>query len=210
MYQSIIFDLDGTLVDSSRGIISATKETLSILDYPPMTDIEIKSCIGPPIGKTIIERFGFDDSEIPRFNLVFRDLYKNKYLMDVEIYPGIESMLEYLKDRCTLSIATNKRCDYTKSMLDGLRISHYFNTIEGSDFDGKLTKKDLIEKCISASAIERSKTVMVGDTVNDAYAAKECDIDFIGVMYGMGFSKPEDLSYGRSVESTLDLLDMLC
>jgi len=210
MYRSVIFDLDGTLVDSSRGIIRATTEALETLGYPSMTSDEIRSLIGPPIGTAIVKSFGYDESEIPRFNNVFRDLYKNKYLMEAEIYSGITSLLECLKKKCFLSVATNKRCDYTRTMLDNLNISHHFDAIEGSDFDGKLSKKDLIERCISAFEVSRPEIVMVGDTENDAFAAEECGIDFIGVLYGMGFDTSEDVPYGTVAESTYALMDMLC
>ncbi len=210
MYQSIIFDLDGTLIDSSRGIISATLETICILDYPKMTPDEIKSCIGPPLGKTIVERNGYEEEEIHRFNEVFRDLYKNRYLMDADIYPGMIALLTRLKGKHHLSIATNKRFDYTHTLLDNLGLSVFFDCIEGSDFEGILTKENLIEKCILSSGRARKDTVMIGDTSNDSAAAEKCGIDFIGVTYGMGFKNPKDVSYGTAAESVEDLVHLLC
>lgn len=208
MYKSIIFDLDGTLVDSSKGIVNAAMETLKILEYPPMTEEEIKSCIGPPLGRTLIEKLGYAESEISGFNRVFRDLYKNKYLMEVTVYNGIIQLLEHLRGKYRLSVATNKRYDYTDTMLKNLELLHYFDTVEGSDFEGKLTKKDLIDGCVLKSNISREKTVMIGDTTNDAFAARACGIDFIAVLYGMGFKTQSDVPYGTAVESPYNLLEL--
>lgn len=208
MYNSIIFDLDGTLVDSSEGIVNAALETLEILEYPLMAREEIRSCIGPPLGEALIKKLGYAESEISVFNNVFRDLYKNKYLMEVTVYDGIMQLLEHLKGRYRLSIATNKRYDYTDTMLKNLNLLRYFDTVEGSDFEGKLTKKDLINRCILKSDVSREETVMIGDTTNDAYAAKDCEVDFIAVLYGMGFKTGDDVPYGTNVGSPYDFLEL--
>ena len=209
MYQVIIFDLDGTLIDSSEGIIHAAEKTIEILGYPSMSRDEIRSYIGPPVGKGIIERNGFDEKELNHFNSVFRDLYKNKYLMEASVYPGVYNMLSSLKDRF-VCIATNKREDYTKMLLDNFKISELCDCVRGLDMKGELKKRNLIEDCIKASNNSvQNNIVMVGDTDNDLFAAKECNIDFIGVTYGFGFKNESDVKYGRAVKSVQSLLDVL-
>ena len=207
-YRTVIFDLDGTLVDSSDGIIRATEETLDILGYPAMSHAEIRSYIGPPIGNSIIERNGLGADALKEFNKVFRDIYKNKYLMNATVYHGIMGLLSDLSDRF-VGVATNKRIDYTMILLEKIGISAYCDIIEGLDMDGTLKKRDLIERCAEASGDSRDRIVMIGDTRSDMDAAKECGIDFIGVTYGFGFKCAEDIEYGYAAENVQSLRDML-
>ncbi|MCB5280024.1 MAG: HAD-IA family hydrolase, partial [Candidatus Cloacimonetes bacterium] len=170
----MIFDLDGTLIDSSEGIVHAVSEALRNLGYPMLDEGVIKSLIGPPIGKEIVKELDYGDKELKEFNAEFRHLYKTKYLMEAEIYPGIEGLLSRLSDQKFMAVATNKRIDYTLILMDGLGLSKYFDIIEGSDLEGRLEKHDLIDKCLESSGHLPSETVVVGDTAHDASAAKSC------------------------------------
>ena len=65
-YDAVIFDLDGTLIDSSEGIIHATEKTIRRLGYPEISREELISYIGPPIGNSIMARNGFDENELKK------------------------------------------------------------------------------------------------------------------------------------------------
>lgn len=209
-YDAVIFDLDGTLIDSSEGIANAAEEAMRELEYPEMPRDELISYIGPPIGNSIISRNGFDENELKRFNSVFRELYKNKYLMEARIYPGIPGLLRDLRRSAFIGIATNKRIDYTEILLKSMGLSQFCDEIQALDMDGKLKKGDLIENCIKASGIEeRKRIVTVGDTKMDESAAKECGTDFIGVTYGFGLKNEKDVTYGCAADSVQSLRDML-
>jgi phosphoglycolate phosphatase len=209
-YDAAIFDLDGTLIDSSEGIVRAAEETIRRLGYPEIPREELISYIGPPIGNSIIARNGFDGNELKRFNSVFRELYKNEHLMKVKIYPDIMELLDDLKGSMFIGIATNKRIDYTMMLLENLGMSPVCDVIQGLDMDGKLSKKDLIENCIRASEIEdRRKIVVIGDTETDESAAKECGVDFIGVTFGFGFKNKTDVKYGCAAEDVRSLRGIL-
>ena len=168
-------------------------DTIQELHLEPLSVEFIESCIGPPIGDSIGNRVGYTPEEIKRFYEVFRPLYKSKYLMECEVYPGIVDLLKDLRNKgIRTAIATNKREDYTKTLLDNLGLSQYFDYIEAMDMAGKLKKSDLIEICISKSACPKDDVVMIGDADSDLNAAKACGIDFIGVRYGFGFRTLEN------------------
>ena len=209
MYRAVIFDLDGTLVDSSEGIIRATEESLRILGYPAMSHDDIRSCIGPPIGNSIIERNGLGKDELAKFNTVFRDLYKNKYLMDVSVYPSIMDLLRDLGKHHFIGIATNKRIDYTETLLKNLGIADHCDTVEGLDMEETLSKEDLVLRCIGSSGAKTCEIIMVGDTLSDSSAAERCGIDFVGVTFGFGFKTAGDVKYGRAADSVQELRELL-
>lgn len=205
----VIFDLDGTLIDSSEGIVHAVLETIEELDYEPLSEEFIESCIGPPIGDSIGSRVGYTPEQIKRFYEVFRPLYKTKYLMECTVYPGITELLKALRTRgIKTAIATNKREDYTKTLLDNLGLSENLDYIEAMDMEGKLKKADLIGNCISASGCSVKDAVMVGDADSDLNAAKACGVDFIGVRYGFGFRTLENPSFDMA-ETVEELSRML-
>ena len=208
-YRTVIFDLDGTLVDSSEGIVRGTEETLGILGWPSMSRDEIRSYIGPPIGRAVSERNGYGKEGTAKFNAVFRDLYKDKYIMDVSVYPGMIDLLSDLSREAFVAVATNKRDDLAKILLDGIGMAGFCNTVQGADFDGTLSKKDLIEKCMDVSKADKGNTVMIGDTVSDSDAAEECGIDFIGVTFGFGFKCGNDVRRGRATNSVRSLRELL-
>jgi len=209
-YDAVIFDLDGTVIDSSEGIVHAAEETIHGLEYPEISREELISYIGPPIGNSIIARYGFDENELNRFNSLFRELYKNEHLMKVKIYSGVMNLLRDIRKKAFVGIATNKRIDYTMTLLNNIGVSEMCDDIQGLDLEGKLEKKNLIENCIGASGVkDRSKIVVVGDTETDMYAAKECGVNFIGVTFGFGFKKKEDVTYGCAAEDVKSLRDIL-
>ena len=169
----------------------------------------LKSFIGPPIGGEIIRELGYDEEELREFNTEFRYLYKTKYLMDVKIYPGVKECLERLHNKKFMAVATNKRIDYTLTLMDNLDLSKYFDMIEGSDFENLVKKYDMIKKCLELSGCNQSEVVVVGDTVSDALAAEDCGLDFIGVTYGFGFKKLEDVPFGCVANTVHSLCKLL-
>ena len=190
MIKAVLFDLDGTLVDSSEGILNATKEALSILGVSPPSDEEIKTCIGPPIGETLQSIIGWNESQKKDFYDFFRPIYRDKYIFQCELYPGILQLLEKLKARGILvGIATNKRKDSTESLLQHLGISTFFNIVIAQDQEIIRNKADLIIDALKALHVNGKETIMIGDSIGDLSAAKESGVNFIGVRYGFGFKE---------------------
>jgi phosphoglycolate phosphatase len=209
-YSAVIFDLDGTLIDSGEGIVHAIECAVYECGYArtPSRE-EIMRHIGFPLGNLVKEKNGFDDDELKRFNVVF-ETCKKKYAMEAEIYPGMKELLADVGTSSFIGIATNKGKDYTIDLLDHLGISRMCDDIQASDPDGRFKKADLVENCIKASRIDdRSRIVMIGDTKTDESAAEECGIDFIGVTFGFGFKSLSDVTYGLAADSVQSLRDIL-
>lgn len=195
MIKHVIFDLDGTLFDTSEGILKSIKYTLAQLEVPlPSEEIQ-KKFIGPPIEKSFEKIMGFSKDKAKEAASIFRKAYPSLYLYDAEIYDGIESIIDEMREKnIVLSVATYKRESYTKKLLEHFSFYDKFDYVFGSDDEGKMTKLDIINMCIDKSGIDRNNTVMIGDTVHDALAAKAAKIKFIAVTYGFGFKSKNDLN----------------
>lgn len=195
-YKHVIFDLDGTIMDTSSGVLMSIEKVMKQMHYKSLTSTIMKKFIGPPIEVSFKEIAGMDDNETAKAAALFRKLYAEEYLMNALIYNGISELLldcAYRGVQC--SIATYKRETYTHKLMSGFKLDSKFNRIYGSDDAGKLTKSDIIKLCINKSGISEPDTVMVGDTTSDAKSAKECNIDFIAVTYGFGFKPDQTINY---------------
>lgn len=193
-FSAAVFDLDGTLIDSSEGILRAVNDTIDILGFEKLDPDFIRSCIGPPIGDSIGSKVGYTQDEIKSFYEVFRPVYKDKYLMECHVYPGIPSVLDTLRNNgVKLGIATNKREDYTATLLESIGLSRYFDSVCAMDMEGRLKKPDILEKCIRSLGVPSENVVMIGDASSDLDAAVKCDVEFIGVGYGFGFRSTDDV-----------------
>jgi len=209
MHKVVLFDLDGTLVDSSEGILDAVKETLGIMGIEPPSDDGIRSCIGPPIGDSLGMRFGYSSKDVKEFYDVFRPVYRDKHLFKCRIYPGIVPILKELKNNgCFIGIATNKRKDSTAILIDHLDIADLFDVVIAQEIDKTRKKSVMITESLNSLKIEKQDVILIGDAMSDLETAKEAGIDFIGVRYGYGFKEPVDSPYliADTVEELRSLL----
>lgn len=207
-YKCVIFDLDGTIIDSSEGIRKSIEETIKTLNLQKMSDVQLESCIGPPIQDSFRKIYGVDENEVNKMASVFRNFYKEKYLYEAEIYDGMIELINSLQhNKIMTMIATYKREDYTKKLLKKFGIWGLFDYVKGADFEGKLKKTDIINQCIEKSQCKRSEIVMLGDTFHDSIAACEAGIDFIAVTYGFGFKATESVNEAIFIADSVSELE---
>jgi phosphoglycolate phosphatase len=193
-YRYLIFDLDGTLLDTSEGILKAIDYTICKLGLPNLSEEVKRTFIGPPIYESFARQYMFDKAGSEKATQIFRNVYKDKFLMEAVPYDGIYEMLRNLKQNgCGLAVATNKRDDYAQNLLNHFGFQNYFDYMEGSDFKNKKKKADIIRECIGhMNVMEINHVAMIGDTVQDYNGAYEVGIDFVGVKYGFGLNSSYD------------------
>lgn len=193
-YKSLLFDLDGTVTDSSEGIINSIIYAMNKMNYKIEDKSVLKKFIGPPLMDSYKKYFGFSDEEAELGLQIYREYFTEKGMYENRLYDGMEQLLKDLSAAgYDLILATSKPEEHARIILDYFGISQYFSYAAGCPMDENgFTKVDVIKYAMKhAKAKEKSRIVMIGDTQFDILGAAECRIDSIAVLYGMG--EPEEL-----------------
>lgn len=190
-YTAVLFDLDGTIVDSAPGITATIAHTLEQMGEPVPTPAELLAWVGPPIMDSFRDLGGFDLEESHRA----LDIYRRKYLVegvfDAKLYPGIEHVLRAVSEaRIPMSLATSKPEGPAKLVLDHYGIEHYFDEITGASDDEKRSKKeDVIAEALRrlrANDADLTHTIMIGDRIHDVEGTAANGIPTIFCTWGYG------------------------
>jgi phosphoglycolate phosphatase len=192
-FDLLIFDFDGTLVDTRLDITSAVNDMLERFGRPCKGVEEVTSYIGDGIVKIVERSMGADGVSLDEAVSAFRESYARRLLENTAPYPGVLEALAGL-DGKVKTILTNKAYEYTKAISDGLRLSRHFTIILGGDsVKNKKPATEGVEMILERTGAARSRAVMIGDGPNDVLTAKNSGIASIYVTYG--FNPP------RAVES---------
>lgn len=193
MYRLIVFDLDGTLADTSQGIIACHRYANAAMGRPITDDRLLEGIIGGPLYETYRERFGYSEEEARRAVEIYRAHYAQVGVAGSVLYPGMDECLAALKERgYRLAVATLKAEELARRLLDSLGVAGYFDVIRGMDGRDSLSKSDLIRMCMAELGAVPAETVLVGDSVHDARGAEQAGVSFLGVTYGFGFAGPRE------------------
>jgi len=187
--EHIIFDLDGTLIDSSDSIINCFEEILKFNSIQPIIPIN-KNIIGPPLLETLKKITGISDVILlKKLCDDFKLSYDEVGYKATVVYAGIINALDYLfNSRAFLYIVTNKRIVPTRKIIHYLSWNHYFKGLYSFDaFDPSFkSKNEVLRKVIDIHTIPIEKAVYVGDREEDEEAASDCGLNFLGVNWGSG------------------------
>ena len=207
--RNIIFDLDGTLLDTSEGIMESARYAASEMGFPELSREVLLTFVGPPIQMSFMKHCGCDKQEAQKAAEIFRDYYKNQALFLAKPYNGIYEVCEVLRrEGRKLAVATYKREDYALDLLKHFHFDEYFDVMHGADNNNVLSKKDIVERCIQELNGTKKESVLVGDTEFDAKAAQEMKLPFIGVTYGFGFFTEKDVNRFLNIGTAENPLDI--
>jgi len=184
----LIFDLDGTLVDSSEGILGSFAGAFARCGSTPVRPLTAE-LIGPPLMETLAQLAGSDDSAVLRpLAESFKAHYDTEGYKLTRVFPEVPGMLCKLAASYSLYIATNKRLLPTQRILEFLNWTGHFRGIYALDyFDPPLLRKsDLISRILSVHRLDKRHTVYVGDRDEDRLAADANQLLFGLAAWGYG------------------------
>lgn len=190
--KAVLFDLDGTLIDSSPGII---RSVIYALDYYGMVEEDtdkLKCFIGPPLSMSFEKYYNFSHDKAMEAVDIFRERYNIKGYLECELYPGVKECLSKLKeDGYIICLASSKPEVTCKKILEAKGILEYFDCVTGSTLDGTIeTKEEVLQELFRrCNNIDREEMVLIGDTVFDTEGAKKVGIKSIAVSFGFGDAK---------------------
>ena len=212
-YDTVLFDLDGTLTDPAIGITNSASYALKKWGIEVSDRSELYKFIGPPLLDSFSNYYGFTREDSERAVEYFREYFSVKGMFENSVYDGISKVLSELKAKGkTLIVATSKAEIFAKKILEYFDLDGYFDFVSGATLDSSRVKKeDVIDYALCSCGIEDvSRMVMIGDREFDVFGAKHFGMDSVGVLYGYG-SRDELTAAGATyiVETPLDILNFV-
>ena len=189
MYQTILFDLDGTLTDPGLGITNSVMHALRKWGIEVTDRESLYRFIGPPLQDSFMQYYGFSAEDAEKSVAYYREYFREKGLYENEVYPGVEKLLADLKAAGkTLAVATSKPEEFATRILKHFQLDGWFDVIAGATMDSSRSKKaDVIAYCLDRLGVnDLAQVVMVGDREHDIIGAKKVGVDSIGVLVGYG------------------------
>lgn len=210
-YTTILFDLDGTVIDSASGITSSLAKTLAELGKPAESHEVLMKHVGPPLETGFIEVSGMTPAEADEATKIYRKYYNTQRgYLDSNLFPGITDVLATLS--VPMAVATSKEEHLALTVTAGFNLQQYFSVIRGSSLDESRRTKSLVVKAalssMRAKGADLSRPVLIGDRHHDVNGAHSAGIECIGVKWG--YSEPGELAEADAIAANpQDLLTML-
>ncbi|HKA02546.1 MAG TPA: HAD-IA family hydrolase [Candidatus Solibacter sp.] len=191
----LIFDLDGTLIDSKLDLAHAVNATRSHMGMTPLEHERVYSYVGNGAPVLIRRALGeaATEAQVQEALEFFLEYYREHYLDYTTLYPGVRESLDRLRDAGKrMAVLTNKPVRISKAILDGLAVgAHFFQVYGGNSFDFKKPHPIGVETLMREAGVTPDRTLMIGDSSVDVQTAINAGIKSCGVTYGF---QPETLA----------------
>lgn len=192
MYNTILFDLDGTLTNPREGITKCIQYALFKMGINEPDLNKLLPFIGPPLVDAFSKYYGFDNENSLKAVAFYRERYTDIGIFENELIDGIPNMLENLKKAGkTIALATSKPHIFANRIIEHFDILKYFDIVVGAEFDGTRNEKQAVISEVLKNLPDNVSPIMVGDRKHDVIGAKLCSIPCVGVKFG--YAEPFEL-----------------
>ena len=185
----IIFDLDGTLIDSLADLTDATNHMLTTVGRSPLAEQEVRLLVGQG-ARRLVERAlpGANEAEVDRALSLFIDYNHRNIAVKTVLYPGVRETLDALRAHGTrLAVVSNKNVALCREVLVILSVDSYFDEVLGADsLPQRKPSPEPILKLLADFGVRADRAAMVGDSINDIAAGKGADVMTVGCTWGYG------------------------
>ena len=193
----ILFDLDGTLIDSTEAILESFHRSFDLHNLPRREDEEIKSLIGYPLD-IMYENLGVQKSVISEIIITYKEHYRDISTQKTQLLQNAKEAVELASKFAKLGIVTTKTGHYSKILMEHFEIMHHFEVLIGrEDVENPKPHAEPIMKALEKMDSKNREIWMIGDTKLDLIAAKNANINSIGVL--SGYDGPETLKMFTNV-----------
>ena len=200
----VLFDVDGTIVDSAPAVMNAFRGALSDYDLPIPDEQRLRTYVGPPLWYSFSD-LGYEGELLANLVSGYRARYQAHYL-DPEPFPGVIELLHDLhRAGIPLATATSKQAPMALAQMEHLGLSEVFDVIAGATPDPASSKVTVIREALTrlaARGVDTSHPVIIGDSIWDVRGAQEAGIPVIGV--GWGYATEDGLDEADAVCDTVD------
>ena len=212
-YDVVLFDMDGTLVDTGLGVTCSVAYALKKFGIEESDPAKLFRFIGPPLPESFATFYGMDEAQIEQAVSYYRERYRTTGIYENEHYDGMPETLAQLKQAgIRLAVATSKPEEFAKEILRKMNLEIYFDFIGGATMDLSRNKKiDVMQYVLEhVGDSDKSGILMVGDRHYDINGAKHFGIDSVGVTFGYG--SREELAEAQAtylVDHAVDILKIV-
>ncbi len=185
---AVLFDLDGTLVDSRPAILRSVAHTLVELGHESPSPLDLHWFVGPPLEhgfRRLLPVYG--DDRVDEAVTIYRRHYERHGLFDGPPFPGIPELLAELSGRgLRLFLATSKRQDFAARAVEAFGLARHLEAVHGNATGRPEEKSALIARILAETGLAPAAAVMVGDREHDVLGARSNGVRSIGVLWGYG------------------------
>ena len=209
-----IFDLDGTLIDSSEAILASLRRMEEQMDLGPLPEEALRSFLGPPLRRCFMEHYHVPLEATEAMLACYRACYLEAGIERTAVFPGVFDSLRYLRERGGhTAIATMKQPPLARETLRRTGLDAYFDHVALVPEHSVGDKAELIRECLERLGCRSAEeAVLFGDTTYDGQAAAQTGVRFVAAGWSGGFCLPHDLDgltcsfYARTPEEMREFI----
>lgn len=190
--KAVLFDLDGTLIDSFEGIAKSAQYALRRFGINEENLENLRPFVGPPLVESFQKWYGLSKEQAIEATDIYRERYRPIGILECSLYPGVEECIRTLKaEGYQIGMASSKPEEFCRRILEHFGLLDLFDDVVGATFDRRIdTKEEVLNEVLRRwSDIPKDQMCLIGDTMFDLVGAKKIGIDCIAVSYGFGNAK---------------------